>query len=102
MDLQSSALARRIGESRSLMFLGRISYSLYLFHPIIGWRAITALRVLGPDDPAPLLTFGYFLVGIAVSIVSAYVAYLLLEKPAMGWSRRIKPPRPALPVSARA
>lgn len=99
-DLHTSRVAQWIGASRSLMFLGRLSYSLYLFHPIIGWRTISALRVLGPSEPSPILSIVYFLAGIATSILSAYVAYLLLEKPAMSLSRRVTLPRRAAPATA--
>lgn len=75
---------------RGWQFLGRISYSLYLVHPIVGWRAISVgKRWLGPD-PTPLACVGLFLGGIAVSLVASTIFYRLLERPAMRLSRRVR------------
>lgn len=81
-------IALRVGrESRWLsggvwQFLGRISYSLYLYHALIGWGAQTlALRYVGPYEA---LSFG-----IAASILSAWGAYVLIEYPAVQLSHRI-------------
>ena len=63
-------------------FFGRISYSLYLFHPIIGWSAQSfALRHLNQ--------YVALAVGIAVSIGSAWLAYVVIELPALNLSRRV-------------
>jgi peptidoglycan/LPS O-acetylase OafA/YrhL len=56
--------------------LGRISYSLYLFHPIIGWSAQSfALRHVNQ--------WGALFVGLVASLLSAWIAYLLVEKPSI-------------------
>ncbi len=56
--------------------LGRISYSLYLFHPIIGWSAQSfALRYMNQ--------WGALIVGLAASVFSAWIAYLVIEQPAI-------------------
>lgn len=69
-------------------FLGRISYSLYLFHALIGWEAQTfASRYVGPYAA---LTFG-----IIVSVVSGWLAYIVIERPAVALSHRIRLERPA-------
>lgn len=64
-------------------FFGRISYSLYLFHALIGWEAQTfALRYMGQ--------YAALVFGIAVSILTAWFAYVVVEKPAIILSHRIK------------
>lgn len=64
-------------------FLGRTSYSLYLYHGLIGWEAQTfAQRFTGPYEA---LAFG-----ILVSIIVAWIAYVLIERPAIQLSHRIK------------
>lgn len=64
-------------------FLGRISYSLYLIHALLGWEAQTfALRYVGQYEA---LVFG-----IIVSISTAWLAYILVERPAVTLSHFIK------------
>lgn len=64
-------------------FLGRISYSLYLVHALLGWEAQTfANRYVGPYDA--------LVVGICTSILTAWFAYILIERPAIKLSHRIK------------
>lgn len=71
------------GSSRPLQFLGKISYSLYLTHLIGGWIVMTiALRFM--HEWAALA------VGVIASIVSAWVFYVLVEKPATRLSKRVK------------
>jgi peptidoglycan/LPS O-acetylase OafA/YrhL len=83
---------------RGWQYLGRISYSLYLVHPIVGWRAISVgKRWLGPD-PSPAACTGLFLGGILVSLLASEVFYRLLERPAIGLSRRVRLPRAPAPV----
>lgn len=79
---------------RVSQFFGHISYSLYLFHPIIGWSAQSFAR----------LRFNQYLalaIGIAVSIGSAWIAYVVIERPAMNLSRRV-PLRASRPAPAAA
>ena len=86
--------------ARPLVFLGRISYSLYLFHLIV----ILAL-VNGLYGHAPLM-FILFLAG-ALSIVTAWCAYRFVEVPAMNLGRRLSGlvshgTRPSLGTGAEA
>jgi peptidoglycan/LPS O-acetylase OafA/YrhL len=68
-------------------FLGKISYSLYLLHAIIGSAAINFLshRFTTPITQT-LVVAG----GVALSIVSAWIFYKLIELPSQRWSSRIK------------
>lgn len=67
---------------QSWQFMGRTSYSLYLYHALIGWEAQTfALRYVGQYEA---LSFG-----IATSVLIAWIAYRLIERPAVILSRRI-------------
>lgn len=65
-----------------MQFLGRISYSLYLFHPLTGGMAQKfAERYLGKGLS--------FVIGVGVSILCAWIVYRLIERPAIALSRRI-------------
>jgi len=63
-------------------WLGRVSYSLYLFHlPIL----LLLTHELHGNVPAPL----YLGFGVAVSLVVAEVAYRLIERPSIDLGRRL-------------
>ena len=86
--------------ARPTLYLGTISYSLYLIHPILGWRAISLYeRILGPDLSRPLAV-GAFCFGVLVSLVSTHIFYCLVERPSHQFSRRIRLPRPNGVISA--
>ena len=74
-------------ENAMLTFLGNISFSLYLIHIPSGGKVINyGLRFVRDDFQKYLL----FLLALGASIFVAYVFYLLIEKPAMKLSKRIK------------
>lgn len=63
-------------------FAGRISYSLYLIHPLIGWTAQSvALRYVGE--------WAALAVALLASVVSAWVMYWLIERPAIRLSHYV-------------
>lgn len=83
----------RLLGSAPFQFLGGISYSLYLFHPIVGWSAISlGKRLLGPQVGA-VETIVLFFGGVAVSVVTAWVVCRLVERPAQRFARRLDPAR---------
>ena len=80
-----------------LQYLGRISYSLYLTHLLVGSKsARLGIRLLG-HDRLDHLQVTLLLVGCtALSIGVAHLMHVLVETPAMRWSQRISlRPRPA-------
>lgn len=88
LTASSIYLAARVGAMQRWLsgslaqFFGRISYSLYLFHPFIGWTAQSvAWRVV---DQWTALG-----IGMAASISSAWIAYVVLERPSIRLSRMI-------------
>jgi peptidoglycan/LPS O-acetylase OafA/YrhL len=79
----------------SLQFLGRISYSLYLFHLPIGWRLISLFEKLHGGRMGWPLAWAVFLGGMGASVAASAVLWRLLERPSMRLSKRI-----SLPVCA--
>ena len=94
-----TALALGIFETvpmRPLLFLGEISYSLYLLHVPIGGRIIN----LGQRFVQTTLEKGVVLAGaLAASILGAWLLYRFVERPAQRWSSRIRYQRKALCAS---
>jgi hypothetical protein len=74
---------------RFLQYLGRISYSLYLVHMLVGTPLVRfGLRHLGK------ISFGTALVlmglAVAASVVAAHIMYVVVERPAVRWSHRLR------------
>ena len=82
--------------SRVLLYLGSISYSLYLFHAIIGDRFLSFVnRVLLPRfgisiQSTPMALLLLVLV-LAVALISAHLIHALVEKPSVRLSKRVRP-----------
>jgi len=65
-------------------FLGKISYSLYLFHLLTG---MVFLNVLGPWVSSVFWRSWLILPALGISVAGAWGAFVILEKPAIRWSR---------------
>lgn len=76
--LRASHDARGMLAHPAFVYLGRISYGLYVFH-MVGQRSARAiLDVLAPG-PAPLLSFVVLALGITIALGA--LSYALLETP---------------------
>lgn len=79
----------RATDGRVLQLLGRISYSLYLYHASIVWRVATVALKLVPRYGIGMAWLG-LVGGIGGSIAFAWVLNRVLETPMMQVSRRVK------------
>jgi len=70
-----------------LNFFGKMSYSIYLIHPIIGASLINILSHRYTD---PLGKITVILTGTIVTLISSYAMYLLIENPSKKLSASIK------------
>jgi peptidoglycan/LPS O-acetylase OafA/YrhL len=73
--------------SAPLTFVGRISYSMYLYHVGVGYFLLTRL------PPGPGLWLGshpkvYALAQLGPVIIVSYLAYLAIELPSLRWVER--------------
>jgi peptidoglycan/LPS O-acetylase OafA/YrhL len=67
-------------------FLGDISYSLYLVHIPIGGRMLNLTEnFLHSETQRSLVVF----VAILVSIFAAWIFFIVIEKPAINWSKKL-------------
>ncbi len=74
--------------SRPFQYLGRISYSLYLIHPVAGQRfGNLAFRVFGDSPGAAVVCT---LVALAGAIGAAHVLWWAVERPSLHLARKIQ------------
>ena len=73
-----SCLTRRALEARGLVWLGRISYGVYLWH----WPVFGLLRVL-PHSGEPTASFGRTLLAWGLTFAVASLSYWLVERPCL-------------------
>lgn len=83
----STASVMRALQSKPLVFLGKISYSLYLFHMIV---LLALLHLLEGYAPASVILLIAFVASFAVSVLS----YEWIEKPSMQLGRRLTRGKP--------
>ena len=83
-------LPRMLG-CRPLAYLGRISYSFYLLHVLIGGACLH--WVLGHHAPTVWRDVAALCVALVGSIVVAHALWWVVERPSIAWSRRIGPAR---------
>jgi peptidoglycan/LPS O-acetylase OafA/YrhL len=73
-------------KSPILLFFGQISYSLYLVHYLFGVKIINLADRLHPNRLGQLLALT---IALAVSIGTAWVFFLFVEKPAMNLAKKV-------------
>lgn len=84
-DLLDTALT-----SRGFQYLGKLSYTLYLVHPDIGWKTISVGKLILADYMSPLVGGILFIVGIFSSIAFAHLFHLMFEKPSLRLCSKLK------------
>jgi peptidoglycan/LPS O-acetylase OafA/YrhL len=78
-------------QNRVLIFIGRISYGVYLYHLFIPYitnflfKAITGNSILSNKLASPNLWF--FVVNLLVLVLLSWVSWTLIEKPILGLKR---------------
>lgn len=73
---------------RWIQYFGKVSYSLYLLHTVVGSRVINLGYRVSPDHP--LLIAFWFILAFALSLVAAHGLYVLVEKPSIRLSKQFK------------
>lgn len=88
---------------RPIQYVGRISYSLYLVHLVIGDRVLRWVLESHGRSAATFLAGSAL--GMLASFVAAHLLHVTVERPAARWARRISlgaksapPPQPVEPV----
>jgi peptidoglycan/LPS O-acetylase OafA/YrhL len=82
--LEPRPLGRLLLENRALTYVGRISYGLYLWHPLT-MRLVTRANRDWSLGLVPLL-----LTNLAVSLLVAALSFTLFERPILGFKERFR------------
>ena len=78
----------------SWQFLGRISYSLYLVHPVVGWRFIKLLHEIHGEQFTAVQAWFVLASGVAVSVLSAWLMYRFIEAKSLRVCHRVRMDQP--------
>jgi peptidoglycan/LPS O-acetylase OafA/YrhL len=80
-------------KTRTLIWFGTISYSIYLVHVPIGGKVLNLSKRL-PD--LPLYRAGAFIAAMIITIVCAYLFHRFIEAPSLRWAKsaRSRPMQP--------
>jgi peptidoglycan/LPS O-acetylase OafA/YrhL len=86
---QSRGAGRRVLRTRPIVFLGAISYGIYLWHVPMIDETIKA-HLFGPSDSGPprYNFFAVTAVAVVLSVIVAAASWFILEKPLISLSRR--------------
>ena len=71
---------------RPIAWLGDISYSLYLFHGLSG---AIVINMLSHHADTPLLKFSVILFGLIVALITAWLMYVMVERPSHRLAKQI-------------
>jgi peptidoglycan/LPS O-acetylase OafA/YrhL len=77
-----------------LQWVGRISYSTYLVHPVLGAVFARQLRKYGGAHAAPSHQIGVFLLFVTAVLALGSVTYLVIEAPSQRLGHRLAAHRP--------
>ncbi|WP_280756432.1 acyltransferase [Rhizobium sp. Pop5] len=80
--LASKGQCLKILANRAISGLGRISYGAYLYHLPI-WAVFISLGIDVSRGPRTMLVVG------ASSVLTAFVSWVVVERPVMAWSKRL-------------
>jgi peptidoglycan/LPS O-acetylase OafA/YrhL len=76
--------------SRFFQYLGSISYTLYLVHPDVGWKAISVGKQVFGSEMSSMATLFVFLSALLLSILVAHVFHVVFEKPSLWLCKQLK------------
>jgi len=76
--------------SRFFQYLGSISYTLYLVHPDVGWKAISVGKQVFGNEMSSMATLFVFLSALLLSVLVAHLFHILFEKPSLWLCKQLK------------
>jgi peptidoglycan/LPS O-acetylase OafA/YrhL len=85
-------------EIRALQFLGRISYSWYLYHAAVGYPIIAALAFGSQESLAASLIA--VTIALFATLMIAWISYRVLEAPGIAFGNRLEKRYRSLPIAS--
>lgn len=79
---------RRVLSATPFQALGRLSYTTYLLHSLVGTVAVTALNEYLPGGPFVGLV--YVAVAVVLTLAIGQIVWVAIEKPSIRWSKRLR------------
>jgi peptidoglycan/LPS O-acetylase OafA/YrhL len=70
-------------KNRFLIWIGTISYSMYLFHPIVFYTVFWWLQTYAPVELKEMHLSVYLIINFILSILVSSIVYYLIEKPSI-------------------
>ena len=80
----TESAASRFLSHKTMVFLGRLTFSLYMFHVMVFAFAKLALKRLGADD-----WYFVFMAGYSASVLTAWLVYRFFESPLIARGKRL-------------
>jgi peptidoglycan/LPS O-acetylase OafA/YrhL len=83
----SASIFTRVLDSKPILFLGRISYSVYMIHMIVLYLVLYEAKQLGIEG-----WLSYVVVPgatVIISVVLSYMTYTIIEKPFIALGKRL-------------
>lgn len=77
---------KEMKKSNVLIYLGRISYGLYVFHLLAIRMALISFSYLSIAEK--YFTVWKFVIGLTITIIMATISYILLEKPFLNMKKK--------------
>lgn len=88
---KNSFVVNKILENKVLVFLGTISYGIYLYHHVVPRYWVIYFQKLGIKTPSTTNHFSYieFLIQTAFIVFLSYLSWIIIEKPILKFKDKI-------------
>jgi peptidoglycan/LPS O-acetylase OafA/YrhL len=84
-----SFLLNRVFGNSAIVYLGHISYAVYMVHNLMNISLDRALKMAGASIPLPPLQAGAFMIALSIlTLCAAAVCFHVIEDPARNWMKR--------------
>ncbi|MDM7859437.1 acyltransferase [Alteromonas sp. ASW11-36] len=72
-----------------MLYLGSISYPLYVLHADLGWKVMSFSKIYVPVESLLNMLF-VLMVGVVVSVIASHLMHIWVEKPSIKLSKKVR------------